>query len=213
MKRFGIRPNDIVYGINIPVIRDLGKQIGKDTGLALRLWDSKIHEARILATLIAEADKLTSAQLDQWVSELKSWDTNDQLCGNLLWRIAKPEIKINKWIKDKREFVRRAGIVLLVALSVKDKTLPDGFFEKYFPILKKYSADERVYVKKAVSWALRQIGKCRSEKLRLKTIKLAEEIKKLDTPSARWIASDVIRELTKRKVNQINNEIYARSKI
>ncbi len=202
MKRFGIRPNDKVYGVNIPVIRCMGKQIGKNTELALQLWDSKIHEARILATIIAEADNLTAAQLDKWVSELKSWDTNDQLCGNLLWRIAKPEIKINKWSKDKREFVRRAGIVLLAALAVKNKKLPDSFFEKYFPLLKKYSVDERVYVKKAISWALREIGKCRSEKLRLKTIKLAEEIKKLDTPSARWIASDVIRELSKRKARR-----------
>ena len=199
MKRFGIIPNDVIYGINIPIIRKMGKQIGKDTGLALKLWDSKIHEARVLATLVAEADQLTSAQLDKWVSELKSWDTNDQLCGNLLWQIAKPEIKINKWSKDKREFVRRAGIVLLVALAVKNKKLPDSFFEKYLPMLKKYSTDERVYVKKAVSWALRQIGKCRGEKMRLKAIKLAEEIKKLDTPTARWIASDVIRELSKKK--------------
>ena len=200
MKRFGIRPNDKVYGVNIPVIRKIGKEIGKNTELALQLWDSKIHEARILSTIIADANKLTSAQLDKWVSELKSWDTNDQLCGNLLWRIAKPEIKINKWSKDKREFVRRAGIVLLTVLSVKNKVLPDEFFEKYFPMLKKYSTDERIYVKKAVSWALREIGKRRSEKLRLKTIKLATEIKKLGTPSARWIASDVIRELSKKKI-------------
>jgi 3-methyladenine DNA glycosylase AlkD len=155
-----------------------------------------------LATIIAEADQLTSAQLDSWVSELKSWDTNDQLCANLLWKIKKPETKINKWSQDRREFVRRAGIVLLTVLSVKDKQLPDSFFEKYFPMLKKYSADERVYVKKAISWALREIGKRRSESLRLKTIKLAEEIKKLDTPSARWIASDVIRELSKRNLNK-----------
>ena len=199
MKRFGIRPNDILYGISVLEIRKMGKQIGKNTELALKLWNSKIHEARILATIIAEADKLTSTQLDKWVSEVKSWDTNDQLCGNLLWRLKSPEIKINKWSKDKREFVRRAGIVLLAALAVKDKTLPDSFFEKHFSLLKKYSTDERIYVKKAISWALREIGKCRSEKLRLKTIKLAEEIKQIDTPSARWIASDVIRELSKRK--------------
>lgn len=200
MKRFGIIPNDIVYGVNMPTIRKMGREIGKDTELALKLWDSKIHEVRILATIIVESDKITSAQLDRWVGELRSWDTNDQLCSNLLWKIKKPEIKINKWAKDKREFVRRAGIVLLTALAVKKKDLPDSFFEKYFPLLKKYSVDERVYVKKAVSWALREIGKRRSEKLRLQTIRLAEEIKKLDTPSARWIASDVIRELSKRKV-------------
>jgi len=199
MKRFGIRPNDKLYGISVTEIRKLAKQIGKDTALALNLWDGGIHEARILATIIAEPDKLRSSQLDKWVSELKSWDINDQLCSNLLWRINKPEIKINKWSKDKREFTRRAGIVLLAALAVKNKQLPDSFFEKYFSLLKKYSTDERIYVKKAVSWALREIGKCRSEKLRLKTIKLAEQIKKLNTPSARWIASDVIGELAKKK--------------
>lgn len=200
MKRFGIIPNDKVYGVNVPAIRGLGKQIGRNHELALELWESKIHEARILATIIAEPDRLTGAQADHWVADLKSWDTNDQLCSNLLWKIKKPEIKINKWSKDKREFVRRAGIVLLAVLAVKDKTLPDSFFEKYFSLLKKYSIDERIYVKKAVSWALREIGKRRSEKLRLKVIKLAEKIKKLDTPSARWIASDVIRELSKRRI-------------
>jgi len=200
MKRFGIIPNDIVYGVNMPTIRKMGKEIGKDTGLARKLWDSKIHEARILATIIAEPDKLAGTQADRWVADLKSWDTNDQLCSNLLWKIKKPEIKINKWSQDKREFVRRAGIVLLTVLAVKDKELPDNFFEKYFPLLKKCSADERIYVKKAVSWALREIGKRRSERLRLRVIRLAEEIKKLDTPSARWIASDVIRELSKKRV-------------
>ncbi|MFA5047859.1 MAG: DNA alkylation repair protein [Patescibacteria group bacterium] len=207
MKRFGIRPNDRLLGASMPIIRKLGKKIGRNHELALELWQSGLHEARILASIIEDPEAVTSQQADIWVADLKSWDTCDQLCGNLLDKTKLVEKKIFKWTKNKQEFIRRAGFVVLAWSAVHNKKLPNKEFEKYFSLFKKYSTDERVYVKKAISWAMREIGKRRSRVMHRRILVLAEELKKKSSKSARWIASDVTRELSKPENLRFNKPI------
>jgi 3-methyladenine DNA glycosylase AlkD len=197
MKRFGINPKN-AFGVKIPLLRKMAKEIGKDHLLALNLWSSGIHEAKILASMIAEAEKMTSEQMDKWISNFDSWDVCDQTCLNLFNKISSAFKKVIEWVKKESEFERRAGFALMACLAWRDKISSDEKFLKFFSLIKKYSTDERNYVKKAVNWALRQIGK-RNKNLCKKAIELAKEIQKIDSKSAKWIAYDAIRELTKYK--------------
>jgi len=197
MARFGINPK-YALGVNVPVLRDLAKKTGRDHKLALSLWKSRIHEARILASMIDEADKVTEKQMDSWVKDFNSWDLCDQCCMNLFDKTAFNWKKALEWPKREEEFVRRAGFALMASLAVHDKKAKDKDFIKLFPLIKKYSIDERNFVKKAVNWALRQIGK-RNAVLREKCIKLAKEIQKTDSKSAQWIAKDAVRELVSKR--------------
>ncbi len=193
MARFGINPKDTL-GVSMPELRRLGKQIGKDHALALRLWGSGIHEARILAALVDEPAKVTEAQAEKWVRQFDSWDVCDQVCMNLFDRTPFAHAKAIEWASRTREFERRAGFSLMAVLAVHDKESGDGAFLKFLPAIKRASVDERNFVKKAVNWALRQIGK-RNLSLNKAAIKAAEEIQKMDSKSARWIAKDALREL------------------
>lgn len=194
MTRFGINPKN-TYGVSIPVLRKMAKEIGKDHRLALQLWDSGIHEARILAGLIDEPDKVTERQMEKWVKDFDSWDVCDQVIGNLFDRTKFAYLKAFAWSKRKEEFVKRAGFVMMATLSVHDKEAKDRKFEQFLPIIKRESIDERNFVKKAVNWALRQIGK-RNKALNKKAIAVAKEIQRMDAKSAKWIANDALRELT-----------------
>jgi len=194
MARFGINPKNTL-GVSVPNIRGIAKKIGKNHDLALKLWNSKIHEARLLAGFIDEADKVTERQMEKWVKDFDSWDVCDQVCSNLFDKTGFAYKKAFQWSKRKEEFVKRAGFVLMAALSVHDKKARDKEFEKFFPIIKNQADDERNFVRKAVNWALRQIGK-RNFNLNKKSVKLAKEIQKMGTKSAKWIAGDAIRELT-----------------
>ncbi|MBI4059351.1 DNA alkylation repair protein [Candidatus Microgenomates bacterium] len=196
MARFGVNPQNTL-GINIPYLRKLAKEIGKNHNLALELWESKIHEARILAAFIDDPKLVTSKQMDIWVSEFDSWDVCDQVCSNLFDKTPFAYEKIGIWCKKKEEFVRRAGFVMMAVLAVHDKSLSNDRFKNFFLLIKKYSTDERNFVKKAVNWALRQIGK-RNKILLKEALECAREIKSLDSKSAKWIASDAIRELAKK---------------
>ena len=200
MVRFGISPNNTL-GVSVPIVRDIAKEIGKNHKLAKQLWDSKIHEARLLAGFIDIPEKVTEKQMERWVKGFDSWDICDQLCGNLFDKTPFAYKKSFEWSKRKEEFVKRAGFVLMAVLSVHDKKAEDKRFEKFFPLIKKHSTDERNFVKKAVNWALRQIGK-RNINLNKKAIKIAKEIKKIDSKSAKWIASDALRELTSDKIQK-----------
>lgn len=193
MARFGINPKNTL-GISIPWLRAYAKTIGRNHALAAQLWKTKIHEARLLAAFIEESAKVTPKQMDSWTGDFDSWDICDQVCSNVWDRTPFAYTKSFRWAKDKREFVRRAGFVMMAALAVHDKKTDDKTFLKFFPIIKKYSTDERNFVRKAVNWALRQIGK-RSTFLRPKAIRLARDIERIDSPSARWIAKDALREL------------------
>jgi len=200
MGRFGINIENAL-GISIYTLRPMAKEIGKDHKLAQQLWSSGIHEARILASFIDEQDKVTEKQMEDWVKDFDSWDVCDLVCGNLFDKTDFAYRKAVEWSSRKEEFVKRSGFVLMATLSVHDKKAVDKEFEKFFPIIKRESTDERNFVKKAVNWALRQIGK-RNISLNKKAIKIAKEIKKIDSKSGRWIASDAIRELTSEKVQK-----------
>lgn len=200
MGRFGINVSRAL-GVSVYQLRRLAKTIGKDHRLAARLWKSKIHEAMILAALIDEPALVTENQMEEWVEDFDSWDLCDQVCSNLFGRTGLARKKVFQWSRRKDEFVRRASFALIAALSVHDKKAPDRNFEGFLPLIKKCSEDERNFVRKAVNWALRQIGK-RNLRLNKKAIKVAEEIRKIGSPAARWIASDALRELTSEKVRE-----------
>lgn len=193
MARFGINPRNTL-GISIPTLRDIAKKTGKNHTLALELWRSCIHEARILAALVDDPAAVTDDQLESWVEDFDSWDVCDQVCSNLFDRTPYAYRKAVEWSKRPEEFVRRAGFVLMAALAVHDKKAPDARFREFLPLIEQAANDERNYVKKAVNWALRQIGK-RNAILHRKAIATARSIRKQDFKAARWIAADALREL------------------
>lgn len=198
MARFGINPNN-TYGVSIPVLRKLARDIGKNHELAQQLWASKIHEARILAAMIDIPSKVTEKQIDLWVKDFDSWDVCDQVCMNLFDKTNFAYAKAVEWSSRKEEFVKRAGFAIMASLAVHDKNAKDAELVKFMPIIKRESCDERNFVKKAVNWALRQIGK-RNLNLNKEAVKTSKEILKLDYKSAKWIASDSIKELAGKAV-------------
>ena len=195
MARYGINPRGTL-GVSIPALRALAKQTGPDHDLALKLWKTGIHEARILAGYIAEPAELTSRQMDAWARDFDSWDVCDQVCSNLFDKTRHARRKAIAWSRRREEFVKRAGYVLMAALAVHDKEAGDEVFEKFLPHIVRGAQDERNYVKKAVNWALRQIGK-RNRKLNRCAIATARQIQKLPALAARWIAADALRELSR----------------
>jgi len=200
MAKFGITPKK-TYGVSIPLLRKMAKGIGKDHKLALQLWDIDIRETRILASMIDEPDLVTEEQMEKWVRDFDCWEVCDQVCQNLFTYTKFAYKKVVEWSKRDEEFVKRAGFALMAWLAFKDKKADDVKFEKFFPIIKKESTDERNYVKKAVNWALRQIGK-RNLNLNKKAIEIAKEIQKINSKTAKWIARDAIRELTSEKIQE-----------
>ncbi|MBZ5617208.1 MAG: DNA alkylation repair protein [Acidobacteriia bacterium] len=193
MARYGISPVGTL-GVPMPVLRKLAKESGRSHELARELWDSAIHEARILATLVDEPARVTRRQMDRWARDLDSWDVCDQACQNLFRYTPFAFAKAAEWARKKPEFVRRAGFSLMAGLAVKAKHASDAQFEAFFPLILEAATDDRNLVRKAVNWALRQIGK-RNPRLRVKAIAQAEEIRGLDSRAARWIAADALREL------------------
>jgi 3-methyladenine DNA glycosylase AlkD len=193
MARFGIRPAQVL-GISIPTLRKMVKEIGRNHGLALELWDSEIHEARILASMIDEPRLVTLQQMEAWVNNFDSWDVCDQVCGNLFDKTPYAYQKAVEWSHQEKEFVRRAGFVMIAELAVHDKQALDEAFLQFFPLIKQYADDERNFVKKAVNWALRQIGK-RNSRLHTLALECARDIQNMDSKTAQWVAKDAIREL------------------
>ena len=194
MARFGINP-DSTYGVSIPTLRKIAARSGKNHELAEALWRSGIHEARILASLVEVPDALTAEQMDRWVGDFDSWDVCDQCCNNLFRKAPVAHAKAAEWSSRQEEFVKRAGFVMMACLAVHDEKAADEVFLEYLPVIARESADERNFVKKAVNWALRQIGK-RNPTLNRAALDAAEKIRAIDSKAARWVASDAIRELT-----------------
>ncbi|MCX7875161.1 MAG: DNA alkylation repair protein [Melioribacteraceae bacterium] len=193
MKRYGINV-DKAFGISVTNLRKLAKQIGKNHDLAIELWETGYHEARHLASMIAVPKLVTKSLMNKWVKDFNSWDICDGTCSNLFCKTPYAVDKIFEWSKSNKEFVRRTAFSLIAYLAVHDKKRNDEDFLLFFELIKKYSTDERNFVKKAVNWSLRQIGK-RSRSLNEKAIQLAEDIKQIDSRSAKWIANDAIKEL------------------
>lgn len=200
MARYGINPKNNL-GVSIYKLRPIAKEIGKDHELALKLWGSGIHDARLLACFIEDPAKATGGQMDFWAKDFDSWDVCDQACTSLFDLTPLAWTKVFEWAKRDEEFVKRAAFSLIAGLAVHDKKASDKKFEQFSHLIKKHSIDERNYVKKAVNWALRNIGK-RNLALNKQMIKLSNEIQKIDSKSAKWIASDAMRELTSEKVQK-----------
>ena len=200
MARFGINATN-TYGVSIPVLRKMAKQIGKNHLLAEKLWNSGIHEARILAPLIDPPETVTERQMETWVKDFDSWDVCDQCCSNLFDKTKFAHKKALEGSNRREAFVKRAGFVLMATLAVHDKETDNQKFLRFLPVIKREATDERNFVKKAVNWALRQIGK-RNSALNKIAIQTAKQIEKMDSKSARWIASDAIRELTHRAIQK-----------
>ncbi len=188
-------------GISIPTLRRMAKEIGRNHDLAQQLWASGIHEARILAAFIDNPQQVSEAQMDAWVKDFDSWDVCDQCCINLFRQTPLAYQKVVEWSNREEEFVKRAAFALLATLAVHDKKAGDERFSDFLPLLQRAGTDERNFVKKAVNWALRQIGK-RNRNLNQAAIQAAQEMQQLESKSARWIAADALRELTSEKVQQ-----------
>jgi 3-methyladenine DNA glycosylase AlkD len=200
MARYGINPNNSL-GVSITNVRKIAKETGKDHSLASQLWKSGSREARMLAVLEDEAKLVTGEQMDAWVNDFDSWDVCDHCCSALFRYTELAYQKAVEWSSDEREFVKRAGFVLMATLTISDKKAPDETFESFLTLIKRESGDDRNYVRKAVNWALRQIGK-RNPGLNKLAIETAREIHAMGSKSARWIASDALRELTGQPVQQ-----------
>lgn len=204
MAKFGLGTEQRL-GLSMPEMRAIAKELGRDHALALKLWKTGILEAQIIAGLIADPNKLTEKQADRWVKDIYYWDVCDQLCMNLLWKTPFAWEKVSDWSNAQKEFVKRAAFALLAALAVHDKAASDEKFISTFPLMERAAMDERWYVKKGVNWALRGIGK-RNRKLNKAAIQEAKILSKLDSKSARWIASDALKELTSDYVRVILNK-------
>ncbi len=193
MARYGITAKK-AFGVSAPELRDLAKKIGKNQQLSLKLWSTGIHEARILASLIGDPQQVTRRQMERWVKDFDSWAVCDSSCGNLFDMTPSAYRNAFTWCRRTEEYVRRAGFVMMAELAVHDKAAGDQQFLQMLPALKRGSTDKRNFVKKAVNWALRQIGK-RNRELNRAAIQTATEISFIDSPAARWIATDALREL------------------
>jgi 3-methyladenine DNA glycosylase AlkD len=191
--RYGINIENSL-GLRMPQIRGIAKDLGKNHDLALNLWQTGIQDARILAPLIADIKQVDEALMESWVVDFASWDVCDQCCMNLFRRHASAFDKVRSWAAREEEYVRRAGFALLATLAVHKKQEPDETFINFLPLIENYAFDDRNFVKKAVNWALRQIGK-RNRNLNELAVKSCQRIIKQDTAPARWIAKDALREL------------------
>jgi 3-methyladenine DNA glycosylase AlkD len=200
MARYGINPQGAL-GISMPTLRGIAKQAGRDHSMAEQLWASGLHEARILASLVDVPHLVTEEQMECWVVDFDSWDVCDQVCGNLFDRTPYAYQKAKEWSGRDAEFVKRAGFVLMAWLATHDKKAGDDQLEQFFPMIAREAGDERNFVKKAVNWALRGIGK-RNLYLNHRAVETALQIQANNSKAARWVAADALRELTDEKTLQ-----------
>ena len=188
-------------GVAVPEMRRIAKATGKDHVLAAQLWATGIAEARIVASMIAVPAQLTAQEMDTWVADFNSWDVCDQVCMNLFEKSPFAWQKIAEWSEREEEFVKRAAFALIARLAWHDKQASDEEFIRVLPVIQRGATDGRNFVKKAVNWALRNIGK-RNARLNQAALEAAREIECLDSKTARWIAADAIRELESTEVQQ-----------
>lgn len=194
MARFGIETSN-AFGIPLPALRKMASRYRRRHDMALALWETGIHEARIMASIVDDLSQLTPEQMDDWTAEFDSWDICDQCCNNLFSLAPFVRNKISVYCNDERQFVRRAGFVLMATLAVHAKEITDSDVAEWFTLMKHYSTDERNFVKKAVNWALRQTGK-RNLRLNVMATDMARTLADTDNRTARWIGRDALRELT-----------------
>lgn len=199
MARFGINPEGTL-GVSIPALRKIAKSYKNNHALALAIWASGYHEARILASMIDDPQLVTREQMDGWANAFDSWDVCDQVCMNLFDKTPYAFEKAIEWSEREETFVKRAAFALMASIAFYDKQASNEYFEPFFQIIAREAIDERNFVKKAVNWALRQIGK-RNRALQSRAIEIARQISILDSKAARWIAKDALRELTSKTLS------------
>lgn len=211
-KKYGIIANNAL-GVYQKDLKELAKKIGKNNNLAIQLFDTNIYEARLLCSKIYEPKALTIELMEQWVSTFENWEICDSFCMGLFAKSQFAVTKAKEWTLRTKEFEKRAGFTIIAAYCMADKKAANEVYEQFFPIIKNAATDERIYVKKAVNWALRNIGK-RNKDLNKKAITIAEEILELDNKAAKWIAKDALRELTSEKLNVLDypRAIYRNNK-
>jgi 3-methyladenine DNA glycosylase AlkD len=200
MQRFGIK-FEKAYGVNIPILRKLAKDYKRNHELALELWETKIHELMLLAIFIDDYKQVTKSQMNKWVKDFDSWDICDQCCSNLFEKTPYAFEKAFEWCDSDKEFIKRAGFVMMAVIAVHHKKIEDIVLFDFFPLIEREANDNRNFVKKAVNWALRQLGK-RSKLLFDEAVEVAERIAMQESKSAKWIAKDALREF------HIKEDIY-----
>ena len=198
MARYGIRAK-VVYGVAKPKMDELARRIGRDHELALEVWDTGVHDARILAGMIDVSEQVTSKQMERWVHDFDNWDVCDGTCCHLFVFAEPAWKKAVEWSGRREEFIKRAGFALMAYLAYRDKTAANAKFLPLLPMIAREAHDERNFVRKAVNWALRNIGK-RNVRLNRAAIREAEKIRKQNSRAARWIAADALRELNSEAV-------------
>ncbi|HSL67129.1 MAG TPA: DNA alkylation repair protein [Actinomycetota bacterium] len=201
MARYGIATERALGGISLPTLRAMARRIGRDHHLAAQLWDSGIHEARILAPLVDDPGLVTQDQMEAWAAGFDSWDVVDGACCSLFDRTPFAYQMAVEWSGREEEFVKRAAFSLMAGLAVHDKSAPNEAFQPFFTVIEREAGDRRNYVRKAVNWALRQIGK-RNLTLNRRALAVAMRIHRTGPRSARWVASDALRELESEAVRE-----------
>jgi 3-methyladenine DNA glycosylase AlkD len=195
LRRVGVA--SAAFGVRLPSLRSMAKRIGHDHRLALALWQTPVREARILASLIDEPERVTAKQMDRWAESFDNWEICDQVCQNLFARTPLALAKAVEWTQRSEEFVKRAAFVLVAVSAVHDKQTDDRTFADLLPAVMAAADDDRPYVRKGASWALRQIGK-RSGRLRARVLDTVSPCIDSDSRGLRWVACDVSRELLQR---------------
>jgi len=198
MARYGIVGQE-VFGVKVPVLRAWAKEAGRDHELAGQLWAYPSRETRVLATMVDHWRWVDEAQMERWAADFDSWEICDQACGNLLAHTPLAYAKAMAWNARPEEFVKRAGFVLMADLAHRDQKTSDAALAAFLPIIEREAEDGRNFVKKAVNWALRDIGK-RNRALNVQAVAVAERLIAHPTPAARWNGRDALRELTSEKV-------------
>lgn len=197
MARFGI-VSAHVYGISVATLRAHAKVLGKSHALALALWETGSHEARMLAAFVDEPALVTSTQMNAWCRDFDNWALCDTVCFHLFDRSPLAYGKVESWARRRAEFEKRAGFALLASLALHDKRADDARFIPTFDLVKQAAKDERNFVKKAVSWALKGVGQ-RSTALHTRAVALARELAASSERTERWIGKDALRDLTEDK--------------
>jgi 3-methyladenine DNA glycosylase AlkD len=198
MARYGIVAPK-VFGISVGDLRDKAKELGRDHELALALWDSGWYEARMLAGFVDEPAKVSSAQMDRWAKDFDNWAVCDHLCFHLFDRTPHAWSKIEKWSSNRKEFVKRASFALLAGVALHDKKAPDKPFIDSLPLIEEAANDNRNFVKKGVSWALRTIGH-RNAALHSMATDTAARLAASTDATERWIGKDTLKDLSREMV-------------
>ncbi len=198
MARYGI-PSDNALGVSVADIRTLAKRLGRNHELAAALWKTGVYEARMLTSFVDEPGRVTAAQMDRWCRDFDNWAICDTLCFHLFDKTPFAWEKAREWSNSPREFVKRAGFALMASLVVHDKAAPGPRFLAFLPLIEQGAHDERNFVKKAVNWALRTIGK-RDLALNKAALEVSRRLAQSEEAACRWVGKDALRELASPKV-------------